>query len=65
MEASTATADECDGNYKSKNITMYGNATIVNQKGSSAEQRKALEIMTVDSNYCCCDCENIFTGIWN
>ena len=46
METST-TADECDGNYKSKNITVYGNATIVKQKGLSVEQRKALETMTV------------------
>ena len=36
MEASTTTADECDAT-----------ATIVKQKGLSAEQRKALEIMTV------------------
>ena len=46
MEAST---DECDGNYKSKNITVHGNATIVKQKGPqlvySAEQRKAFEIL--------------------
>ena len=41
------TADECDGNYKSKNITVYENATIVEQKGLSAEQRKALEMMTI------------------
>ena len=47
MEGSTATADECDGNYKSKNITVFGNATIVEQKGLSAEQRKAMETITV------------------
>ena len=71
MEASMATPDECDGNYKSKNITVYGNATIVKQKGLSAEQLKVLEMMTVeegkvdDSNCCCCcSCESISTGRW-
>ena len=34
MEESTA--DECDGNYKNKNITVYGNATVVEQKGLTA-----------------------------
>ena len=40
MEASTinVTADECDGNYKSKNIT-------------ECEQRKALEMMKVEEGY--------------
>ena len=42
MEGST---DECDGNYKSKNITVDGKATIMKQKGQklvySAKQRKA------------------------
>ena len=40
MEAPTATADECDRNYKNKYITVFGNATIAEQKGLSAEQRE-------------------------
>ena len=39
------------GNFKSKNITVYGNATIVKQTGPklvhSAEPRKAWEMMTI------------------
>ena len=46
MKASTATVDECDGNYKSKSITVFGNATIVEQKGLGVQQRNALEMMT-------------------
>ena len=49
MKASTV--DECDGNFKSRNITVHGNVTIVKQKGPklvySAEQRKVLEIVTI------------------
>ena len=45
MEPATAT-DVCDGNFKSKNITVHGNATIIKQAGPklvySAGQRKAL-----------------------
>ena len=32
MEPATA-ADVCDGNFKSKNITVHGNTTIVKQTG--------------------------------
>ena len=46
----------CDGNLKSKNITVHGNATIVKQTGLklvySAEQRKALEMMTIVDEKC-------------
>ena len=49
MEPATAT-DVCDGNFKSKNITVHGNATIIKQTGPklvySSKQRKALELMT-------------------
>ena len=48
MEPATV-VDEWDANIKSKNITVYGNATIVKQIGPKlvqiAEQRKALEMM--------------------
>ena len=44
-------SDVCDGIFKSKNITVHGNATIVKQTCpklvSSVEQRKALEMMTI------------------
>ena len=47
MEPATV-ADECDGHYKSKNITVHGKP-IVKQKGPklvySAEQRNALEML--------------------
>ena len=50
MEPATAT-DVCDGMFKSKNITVHGNATIVKQTGPqlvySVEQWKALELMAI------------------
>ena len=50
MEPATAT-DVCDGMFKSKNITVHGNATIVKQTSTklvySVEQRKALELMAI------------------
>ena len=50
MEPATAT-DVWDGMFKSKNITVHGNATIVKQTGPklvySVEQRKALELMAI------------------
>ena len=55
MEPATAT-DACDGIFKSKNITVHGNETIIKQRGSkfvySVEQRKALELMTVVEEKC-------------
>ena len=43
--------DVCDGMFKSKKITVHGNATIVKQTGPklmySVEQRKALELMVI------------------
>ena len=55
MEPATA-ADVCDGNFKSKNITVHGNATIVRQTGPkivySAEPRKALEMMAIVEEKC-------------
>ena len=48
--------DVCDGNFKSKNIRVHGNATIVKQTGPklvySAEQQKALEMMTIVGKKC-------------
>ena len=38
LGAETAT-DVCDGIFKSKNITVYGNATIIEQKGPKIVQR--------------------------
>ena len=50
MEPATAT-DVCDGIFKSKNITVHGNATIIEQKGPklvySVEQWKALELVAI------------------
>ena len=50
MEPATAT-DVCDGIFKSKNITVHGNAAIIEQKGPklvySVEQRKAVKFMTI------------------
>ena len=50
MEPATAT-DVCDGNFKSKNITVHGSATIIKQTGPklvySVEQRKTLELMAI------------------
>ena len=55
MEPVTA-ADVCDGNFKSKNITVHRNAIIIKQKGPklvySAEQRKALEMLTIVEEKC-------------
>ena len=48
MEPATV-ADDCDGNFESKNIMVYGNVTIVKQTGPklvySAGQQKALAII--------------------
>ena len=45
-----------DGNFKSKNITVLGNATIIKQTGPkrvySVEQRKALELMAIVKEKC-------------
>ena len=49
MEPATA-ADVCDGNCKSKNITVHRNGTIIKQRGP--KQRKALEIMTIVEEKC-------------
>ena len=50
MKPATA-ADMCDGNFKSKSIMVHGNSTIVKQTGPklvySAEQRKAMKMMTI------------------
>ena len=55
MEPATA-ANVCDGVFKSKNITVHGNATIVKQTGPklvySVEQRKTLELMTIVEEEC-------------
>ena len=55
MEPATAT-EMCDGIFKSKNITVHGNATIIEQKGPklvySVEQWKALELMTIVGEKC-------------
>ena len=55
MEPATAT-DVCDGMFKSKNITVHGNATIAKQTRPKlvyrVEQRKALELMTVVEEKC-------------
>ena len=55
MEPATAT-DVCDGVFKSKNITVHGNATIVKQTGPklvySVEQRKALGLMEIVEEKC-------------
>ena len=55
MEPATAT-DVCDGIFKSKNITVHGNATIIERTGPklvySVEQRKALELMTIVVEKC-------------
>ena len=55
MEPATA-ADMCDGTFKSKIITVYGNATVVKQTGpkpvDSAEQRKTLEMMVIVEEKC-------------
>ena len=55
MEPATAT-DVCDGIFKSKNITVHRNVTIIEQKGPklvySVEQRKALELMTIVEEKC-------------
>ena len=55
MDPATAT-DVCDGIFKSKNITVHGNATITEQKGPklvySVEQQKALELMAIVEEKC-------------
>ena len=55
MEPTTAT-DVCDGIFKSKNITVHGNATIIEQTGPkfvySVEQQKSLELMTILEEKC-------------
>ena len=55
MEPTTAT-DVCDGNFKSKNITVHGNATIIKQTGPelvySVAQWKALELMAIVEEKC-------------
>ena len=46
----------CERIFKSKNITVHGNATIIEQKGQklvySVEQWKALELMTIVEEKC-------------
>ena len=46
----------CDGNFKSKNIRVHGNATIIKQTGRklvySVEQRKASELMAIVEEKC-------------
>ena len=55
MEPATAT-DLCDGNFKSKTFTVYGNATFIKQTGPklvySVEQRKSLELMAIAKEKC-------------
>ena len=55
MEPATAT-DVCDKIYKSKIITVHGNATIIKQTGPkrvySVEQREALELKTIVGKKC-------------
>ena len=55
MEPATAT-DVCDGMFKSKNITVHGNATVVKQTGPklvySIELWKTLEVMTIVEEKC-------------
>ena len=55
MEPTTAT-DVYDGIFKSKNITVHGNATIIEQTGPklvySVEQRQALELITIVEEKC-------------
>ena len=50
MEPATST-DVCVGMFKSKNITVHGNATIVKHSGPklvfTVEQRKPLELMAI------------------
>ena len=51
-----STTDVCDGMFKSKNITVHENATIVKQTGPklvySVEQRKVLELMAIVEEKC-------------
>ena len=55
METATAT-DVCDGIFKSKNIMVHGDATIIKQTCPklvySVEQWKALELMTTVEEKC-------------
>ena len=59
MEPATAT-DVCDGFFKSINITVRGNATIIEQKGRklvySVEQRKTLDNCGRKVPYCATGC---------
>ena len=51
MEPAATAADVCDGNFKSKNIRVHGNASIIMQTGPklvcSVEHWKALEFMAI------------------
>ena len=55
MEPATAT-NVCDGIFKSKNITLHGNSTIIGQTGLklvySVQQQKALELMAIVEEKC-------------
>ena len=55
MEPATVT-DMCDGNFKSKNITVHGYARVIKQTGPklvySSEQRKALEMIAIVEEKC-------------
>ena len=56
MEPAAAAADVCNGNLKSENITVHGNATIVKQTSPklvySTELRKAMEMMKIVEEKC-------------
>ena len=54
MELATATG-VCDGNFKSKNIRVRGNATIIQQTSPKlvySAERKALELMAIVEEKC-------------
>ena len=42
----------CDGIFKSKNIAVHGNATIIEQTGPKLEQRNALKLMPIVAEKC-------------
>ena len=44
MEPATAT-DVCDGIFKSKNITVHGNATIIKQTGPKRDELSTSEAL--------------------
>ena len=50
------TTDVCNGMFKSKNITVHGNAIIVKQTRPklvySVEQQKSLELMAIVEEKC-------------